>query len=340
VGVPGVGVKLYQSDGTGVMMTRTNQDGFFAFTHVAPGDYYLYFDLPDGYSFTVQDVGADDEIDSDADESGYTEIFMVGSGANLSIDAGLLPPEGEPTDEAPPPTHPPGTPPPTEEGKLPKPEVVDREYILDDGQVVKTRWFHRCPGKNVLVYLPWVGGDLNDWENYISPMLPSDYQMSVLAITYPGCEGGCDKFEPDLWLKGLKTVLNNLKDYPCIDDNPNLIFMGASVGADYALILCQLFLGNCGGAISLSPAGYAGQDLIAEALILMEFKVPVLYMYGVKDSEVASDPGWQLIERDADSAPWVSLYKLDTNEHGIFLLNNETIEHVIQFLDLVIYGIS
>jgi pimeloyl-ACP methyl ester carboxylesterase len=339
-GVPGVTVKLYQSDGTGVALTRTNKDGLFAFTHVYPGDYYLYFIPPAGYRFTNQDAGSDDEIDSDADESGHTDVFTVGSGADLSIDAGLRAPEGTQPDGTSPPTHSPGTPPPTEEGKLPKPEVVEKEFVLDDGEVVKTRWHHRCPGKNVLVYLPWVGGDMNDWENYLSKLFPPDYPMSVLAISYPGCEGGCDNYEPDLWIRGLKTVMRNLKDYPCIDDEPAVIFMGASIGADYALMLCQLFLDTCSGAISLSPAGYVGQDLIAEALILMEFGVPVLYMYGEKDIEVASDPGWQLIERDADSAPWIFLYKLETGEHGIFLLNYKTIVHVIDFLGWVFYGIS
>jgi len=339
-GVPGVNVKLYKSDGTGVMMVQTNRDGFFAFTHVDPGDYYLHFVPPAGYSFTNQDAGSDDEIDSDADEQGQTDVFTVGTGANMSIDAGLRLAEGVATDGPPPPTHPPGTPPPTEEGELPPPKVVEKEFDLGQGRVVKTRWHHRCPGKNVLIYLPWDGGDLNDWENYLSKIFPPDLSMSVLAITYPGCEGGCDKFEPHVWLEGLVVVLDNLKEYPCIDDEPNVVFMGASAGADYALILCQQFLNLCAGAISLSPAGYVGQDLIAEALILMEFGVPVLYMYGEQDDDVASNPGWKLIERDADSVPWVVLYKFDTDEHGIFLLNPNTIGYVVEFLYLAFYGIT
>ncbi len=338
VGVPGVNVKLYKSDGTEVMMAHTNQDGYFVFTHVDPGDYYLVFIPPAGYIFTVQDVGSDDEADSDADEHGQTDVFTVGAGATLSIDAGLRAPEGATTVEPPPPTHPPGTPPPTDESE--PPEVVDKEYTLENGQVVKTRWHHYCPAKNVLVYLPWSSGDLNDSENLLNLMLPSDYQMSVLAITYPGCEGGCNTYEPDLWLKGLITVLDNLQDYPCIDGDPKVIFMGASIGADYALILCRLFFDECSGAISLSPAGYVGEDLDTETLILMELRKPAMYVYGEKDKEVASNPAWQLIEDSVDSFPWLFLYKLDTDKHGLSMLDPETTNHLIQFLDLALYGID
>jgi hypothetical protein len=333
-GLPDVTVTLYKTDGTAVSRTRTNREGSFVFTHMEQGDYYLTFDPPENYKFVEKDVGNDDSIDSDVDENGATDVFTVGKDVNLDVDAGFVF-IGDHPDVTLTPTH--GHPPSTDEP--PQPEIVELEIKYGDGEIVKARWHHTCPGKNVLIYFPWIGGDLNDWETYLSQLFPSDYQMSVLAVTYPGCEGGCKGYEPDRWSAGLEMVLKGLQDLPCIDENPNVILMGASIGADYALWMCVQFRDICKGVISLSPGGYIGQDLTTESMILMELQVPVLYMYALDDKEVASQSAWALIDKNLDATPWTFLVRVESGDHGIFMLNQETMPHVIRFLDYVFHGI-
>ena len=66
-GIQNVTVNLYEDGGPLSDTTTTGVDGSYTFTDVDPGDYYLDFILPSGYSFTQQDQGGDDAIDSDAD---------------------------------------------------------------------------------------------------------------------------------------------------------------------------------------------------------------------------------------------------------------------------------
>jgi hypothetical protein len=98
-GEPGLAdavVKLYSSASSGVKATATTAaDGSYRFANYlfAPGDYYVTFAPPqDGncYAFTAADVGSDD-LDSDADATGRTAAFYVGSGDLVtSVDAGLV----------------------------------------------------------------------------------------------------------------------------------------------------------------------------------------------------------------------------------------------------------
>ena len=91
-GVFGVTVSLYRSDGTFVGSTTTDGSGYYSFTDLDPGDYYLVFTLPSGYVFTLQDEGADDAFDSDVDPStGRTMVINLQAGENdPSWDVGLI----------------------------------------------------------------------------------------------------------------------------------------------------------------------------------------------------------------------------------------------------------
>jgi len=91
-GIPFVAVDLFTSTGTLVATTSTDESGYYAFTTVAPGDYYIVVEAPYGYSFTTPNVGTDDSLDSDANASGQTSVFTVTLGEdNTTIDAGLRP---------------------------------------------------------------------------------------------------------------------------------------------------------------------------------------------------------------------------------------------------------
>ncbi len=90
-GLSGITVKLYDCNDNLISVTTTNSSGYYKFTDLLPGNYYVKFQAPTGYLFTIKDAGSDDELDSDADPiTGTTVCFTLAAGENnLSIDAGL-----------------------------------------------------------------------------------------------------------------------------------------------------------------------------------------------------------------------------------------------------------
>ena len=92
-GLPGVTVYLYAADGNLVAVTVTDPQGHYEFTDIVPGDYYLKFDVPAGWSITKANQGTDDQMDSDVDGGhgfGTTSIFFVPPlMADMSWDLGL-----------------------------------------------------------------------------------------------------------------------------------------------------------------------------------------------------------------------------------------------------------
>jgi len=72
--------------------TTTDADGFYQFTGLAAGtQYQVTFTKPTGTVFTLRDQGADDTIDSDADQTtGKSQIVTLHAGENNpTIDAGV-----------------------------------------------------------------------------------------------------------------------------------------------------------------------------------------------------------------------------------------------------------
>ena len=106
-GVAGVGVALFNAidnepvvediEGNALPEVKTNELGFYKFTNLAPGNYYIVFDLstiPAQYQVSAPDAG-DDERDSDANtETGRTIStgFLTANSVALQMDMGVFRP--------------------------------------------------------------------------------------------------------------------------------------------------------------------------------------------------------------------------------------------------------
>lgn len=106
-GVAGVTVTLYRpgfgpdgvagngDDALPVASMITDQNGQYLFTNLLPGTYEVEFGtIPTGITFTQQDAGGNDALDSDANPAtGRTAGIVLAAGdVNLSVDAGLFKP--------------------------------------------------------------------------------------------------------------------------------------------------------------------------------------------------------------------------------------------------------
>jgi hypothetical protein len=90
-GKKGVTVNLYDCQDNFLTSTTTDNDGLYLFFNLIPGDYYIEFEKPADYVFTLQDQGGDDNKDSDADPAtGKTICTELEEGeTDLTWDAGL-----------------------------------------------------------------------------------------------------------------------------------------------------------------------------------------------------------------------------------------------------------
>ncbi|MCW1967362.1 MAG: carboxypeptidase regulatory-like domain-containing protein, partial [Anaerolineae bacterium] len=101
-GINGITVNLLNGAGAVISTTVTandpyGQSGYYQFRDLTPGvTYQVQFVLPSGWTFTSQNVGADDTIDSDANTAtGKTQTVVLAPGEfNPTLDAGVILPEG------------------------------------------------------------------------------------------------------------------------------------------------------------------------------------------------------------------------------------------------------
>ena len=90
VGLQGIKVELYDTNGKVISSTVTNKDGMYSFSNLDAGEYQVKFIKKAGYSFTTKRAtGVDSSLDSDVDVStGLTESIFL-EGEKLDIDAGM-----------------------------------------------------------------------------------------------------------------------------------------------------------------------------------------------------------------------------------------------------------
>ena len=91
-GIEGVTVNLLV-DGEQVATTTTDENGFYQFADLTPGEeYQVEFPTDNGLEISPQDQGDDDAVDSDADPTtGLSQIVVLESGENNpTIDAGYF----------------------------------------------------------------------------------------------------------------------------------------------------------------------------------------------------------------------------------------------------------
>jgi len=90
-GLPGVLVTAFDcADDSVVATDTTNTQGLYKITGLSAGDYALGFALPQGFVFSPQDAGTNENTDSDVDADGRTECITVGDDTFIqNVDAGM-----------------------------------------------------------------------------------------------------------------------------------------------------------------------------------------------------------------------------------------------------------
>ncbi len=90
-GMPGVVVTLYDATSNVVGVTTSSAAGAYSFTDLPTGTYFLQFASPTNFTFTLQDQGGDDALDSDASPvTGRTAPFYLPPGtSDTSRDVGF-----------------------------------------------------------------------------------------------------------------------------------------------------------------------------------------------------------------------------------------------------------
>jgi hypothetical protein len=103
-GVGGVTVQLWNAAKTFLYdQEQTNSNGNYSLTAPLPGDYRVRVLLPTGASFSINNAGANDQVDSDVNPSGinfgFTDPYTFGSNliSITTIDAGLINVQPSPT---------------------------------------------------------------------------------------------------------------------------------------------------------------------------------------------------------------------------------------------------
>jgi len=98
-GPEGIKVTLIDCNSDAKYGTTTDANGNYLFDDVEAGTYQICIEIPGGYAATLEDVGANDGIDSDINSEGCTGCRVYECDKpDLSRDAGLCEKKGEDTE--------------------------------------------------------------------------------------------------------------------------------------------------------------------------------------------------------------------------------------------------
>ncbi|MFT4537100.1 MAG: 5-hydroxyisourate hydrolase-like protein (transthyretin family), partial [Saprospiraceae bacterium] len=89
--VEGIEVVIFFSFGIAFDTAYTNAQGIYEFTDLKQGLYFVQFMIPQQFTVTMESIGMDDTIDSDADETGKTPLIALTHGVDLEhLDCGIF----------------------------------------------------------------------------------------------------------------------------------------------------------------------------------------------------------------------------------------------------------
>ena len=92
-GIGGVIVRAINLDGEEVATTVSDENGNYVLDYLTKSTMYLEFESPQGYQFTQANIGTDESLDSDVDNSNgrnTTDFYTINPGVHVPhIDAGL-----------------------------------------------------------------------------------------------------------------------------------------------------------------------------------------------------------------------------------------------------------
>jgi hypothetical protein len=89
-GVAGVQIQLLDANWNVIAVTYTNSNGDYSFANIAAGQYRLRVIPPPTAVFVPPNIGGDDDIDSDFNTAGESDLFTVPPGGSADFDAGLF----------------------------------------------------------------------------------------------------------------------------------------------------------------------------------------------------------------------------------------------------------
>ena len=191
-GLHSVLVRLYQSNDTLISTTMTDTQGYYSFETINPGEYYLQFTLPTGYTFSPQHIGSNDTLDSDADiTTGKTTVFTVYANESITTyDAGMY--KTSPTQNRP------RNHPPTADASAREPYKGDvHTAIIFDG----SRSYDR-DGR--IISYRWIFGDGTNGTGVIATHTyetPGNYTVTLTVLD--------NWFAPDTYTTTARIVLGN-----------------------------------------------------------------------------------------------------------------------------------
>lgn len=91
-GIEGVSVNLINDDTNQLVgIAITDENGMYLFEGLPAGNYLIFVQIPTDFLVSPQDVGGDDELDSDINSTGISSVVTLGAGDNvMNLDAGLF----------------------------------------------------------------------------------------------------------------------------------------------------------------------------------------------------------------------------------------------------------